>query len=83
MRFTEWTGDEAEMRKRAGLTEQCQCELMDDHGMDSSSANTLAQVIPELRGIALHYVQDKASQQRLQEIAEQLSALKTQLGSSI
>ncbi|MHA1806712.1 MAG: DUF5661 family protein [Candidatus Thorarchaeota archaeon] len=83
MRFTEWSDDEAEMRKRAGLNEQCQCELMDDHGMDSLSNDTLAQVIPELRGIALHYVQDKASQQRLQEIAEQLTALKTQLGSSL
>ena len=83
MRFTEWSDDEAEMRKRAGLTEECQCQMMDDHGMDSSSADTLAQVIPELRGIALHYVQDKASQQRLQEIAKQLTALKTQLGSSI
>jgi hypothetical protein len=83
MRFIEWGEDEAELRKRAGLSEDCQCQMMDDHGMDSSSRDTLAQVIPELRGIALHYVQDKASQQRLQEIAQQLSALKTQLGSSI
>jgi len=83
MRFKKWFGEEAELRKRAGLETECQCELMEDYGMNSSSGDTLAQVIPELRGIAMHYVEDKASKQRLQEIAKQLSALKTQLGSSI
>lgn len=81
MRFTKWSGDEAEVRKRAGLTEACACELMDDHGMDVSTNDVLSQVIPELRGIAMHYVQDKASQQRLTEIANQLKALKTSVGS--
>jgi hypothetical protein len=81
MRFTKWSGDELEMRNRAGLTEQCACELMDDHGANNFSMNdTLRQVIPELKGIAMHYVQDKASQQRLNEIADQLKALKQQVG---
>jgi hypothetical protein len=81
MRFTKWSGAELEVRNRAGLTEQCACELMDDHGANNFSMNdTLRQVIPELKGIAMHYVQDKASQQRLNEIADQLKALKQQVG---
>jgi hypothetical protein len=81
MRFTKWSDAELEVRNRAGLTEQCACELMDDHGANNFSMNdTLRQVIPELKGIAMHYVQDKASQQRLNEIADQLKALKQQVG---
>ena len=81
VRFTKWTGDELEIRQRSGLTESCACELMDDHGGNSGAMNeVLSQVIPELKGIALHYVQDKASQQRLNEIADQLKSLKQQVG---
>jgi len=87
MRFTQWSDEEAEMRKRAGLTEGCQCELMDDEGGGSGNLQSLlatqrhvlGAVIPEIRGIAVHYVQDKASKQRLGEIADQLGSLQWKL----
>lgn len=79
MRIRQYDEDELELRKRAGLTEACACELMDDTGMDSGMAEVLRQVIPEIRGIAMHYVTDKASKQRLGEIAEQLSGLQNKV----
>lgn len=96
MRFKTWTGDEFDIRKRAGLTEACDCELMDSygdslrgHGMDMSTfpaaeipmGDTLSQIIPELNAIAMHYVEDRASKQRLREIANQLKAMKRSVDS--
>jgi len=73
LRFRTWTGEAAELRKRAGLSEACQCQVMDDVGVPNG---VLQQVIPEIRGIAINYVTDAGAKQRLQEIAEQLSTLK-------
>lgn len=72
-RLREWSEDEADMRKRAGLMETCACQMMDDQG--SPNGSVLQQVIPELRGIAINYVTDPNAKQRLQEIAKELSSL--------
>jgi len=87
LRFKTWTGEEYEIRKRAGLTEACDCEIMDDEGEESrdlqsllaTQRHVLGAVIPEIRSIAIHYVQDKASKQRLREIADQLGSLQWKL----
>jgi len=73
-RLREWSEDEADMRKRAGLMETCACQMMDDQG-SPNYGGVLQQVIPELRGIAINYVTDPNAKQRLQEIAKELSSL--------
>ena len=52
--------DIAEIRRRAGIME---------------TDDVLRQVIPEIRGIALHYVSDANAKQRMTEIADQLASL--------
>jgi hypothetical protein len=86
MRFKKWAGMEAEIRARAGLTEECECQLMDAEGeeadaehdlytMLNTQRHILGAIIPELRAIGMHYVQDANSKQRLGEIADQLASL--------
>ena len=87
MKFKRWTGMEAEIRQRAGLTEECECELMADEGGDeqslhsllSTQSHVLGEIIPQLRGIATHSVSDQDSKKTLVRIADQLASLQWKL----
>ena len=78
---------EAEIRQRAGITEECECELMDDEGDNGQSLRTLlstqshvlGEIIPQLRGIASYSVSDRDAKKTLVRIADQLASLQWKL----
>jgi len=61
-----------DIRRLAGITEE---EELDFTTMMNTQRHILGSVIPEIRGIAMHYVTDANSKQRLKEIADQLASL--------
>ena len=65
--------DIAELRRRAGIVEEE--EQHDLYTMLNTQRHILGSVIPEIRGIAIHFVNDANAKQRLSEIADQLASL--------
>lgn len=88
MRFKRWTGMEAEIRQRAGLTEECECQLMDAEGQEADDSlytllntqrHVLGEIIPQIRSIAAHSASDQDSKKTLIQIADQLASLQWKL----
>lgn len=91
MRFKRWTGMEAEIRQRAGLTEECDCEIMDDEG-DSRNLQEILRthklimgpIIHDLREIAQWAFRGQGDEQKkyrakLHNMADQLASFQWKL----
>ena len=77
--------DEMEIMRLAGLEEACACQHNENEGeapqrddlsmMLHTQRHVLGAIIPEIRGIAKHFVNDANAKQRMLEIADQLGDL--------